>query len=223
MSTLFDDPTYGELLKSSGNQQEVMLGYSDSCKDGGILASSWNLISQQKVIALADDRHVACRLFHGRGGTIGRGGGPTHEAILAQPVDTVHGQIKFTEQGEVLSFRYANLETARYELIMGVSGLIKASRCLIEPPTRFARTIWASWTSWPPSARRPIGGWCATRRASSTTSTSAPRSTPSPSSTSARARAPQEGRPCAVIDPRHPLGLWLGPIAAHPARLVQHR
>ncbi len=135
MSTLFDDPTYGELLKSSGNQQEVMLGYSDSCKDGGILASSWNLYqAQQKVIALADDRHVACRLFHGRGGTIGRGGGPTHEAILAQPVDTVHGQIKFTEQGEVLSYRYANRETARYELIMGVSGLIKASRCLIEPP-----------------------------------------------------------------------------------------
>jgi phosphoenolpyruvate carboxylase len=86
------------------------------------------------VIALADDRGVACRLFHGRGGTVGRGGGPTHEAILSQPVDTVHGQIKFTEQGEVLSYRYANPETARYELTMGISGLIKASRCLIEPP-----------------------------------------------------------------------------------------
>jgi len=135
MSTLFDDPTYSDLLKASGNQQEVMLGYSDSCKDGGILASGWNLYeAQKKVIALADDRHVACRLFHGRGGTVGRGGGPTHEAILAQPPDTVHGQIKFTEQGEVLSYRYANPETARYELIMGVSGLIKASRCLIEPP-----------------------------------------------------------------------------------------
>jgi len=112
-----------------------MLGYSDSCKDGGILASGWNLYdAQKKVIALADDRRVSCRLFHGRGGTVGRGGGPTHEAILAQPPDTVHGQIKFTEQGEVLSYRYANPETARYELIMGVSGLIKASRCLIEPP-----------------------------------------------------------------------------------------
>jgi phosphoenolpyruvate carboxylase len=65
---------------------------------------------------------------------VGRGGGPTHEAILAQPTDTVHGQIKLTEQGEVLSYRYANPETARYELTLGISGLIKASRCLIEPP-----------------------------------------------------------------------------------------
>lgn len=135
MGALFDNPAYSALLKASGNQQEVMLGYSDSCKDGGILASGWSLYeAQKKVIALADDRHVSCRLFHGRGGTVGRGGGPTHEAILAQPPDTVHGQIKFTEQGEVLSYRYANPETARYELIMGVSGLIKASRCLIEPP-----------------------------------------------------------------------------------------
>lgn len=135
MGALFDDPTYSALLKASGNQQEVMLGYSDSCKDGGILASGWNLYeAQKKVIALADDHQVSCRLFHGRGGTVGRGGGPTHEAILAQPPDTVHGQIKFTEQGEVLSYRYANPETARYELNMGISGLIKASRCLIEPP-----------------------------------------------------------------------------------------
>ncbi|AUB83718.1 phosphoenolpyruvate carboxylase [Candidatus Thiodictyon syntrophicum] len=135
MSALFDHPTYSALLKASGNRQEVMLGYSDSCKDGGILCASWNLYeAQRKVIALADRRQVSCRIFHGRGGTIGRGGGPTHEAILAQPADTVHGQIKFTEQGEVLSYRYANPETARYELTMGISGLIKASRCLIEPP-----------------------------------------------------------------------------------------
>jgi len=135
MSTLLDDETYSALLRASGNRQDVMLGYSDSCKDGGILSSSWNLYeAQKKVIALADDRGVACRLFHGRGGTVGRGGGPTHEAILAQPPDTVHGQIKFTEQGEVLSYRYANPETARYELTMGISGLIKASRCLIEEP-----------------------------------------------------------------------------------------
>ncbi|MEA3276483.1 MAG: phosphoenolpyruvate carboxylase, partial [Pseudomonadota bacterium] len=99
------------------------------------LSSSWSLYeAQKKVIHLADDRGVSCRLFHGRGGTVGRGGGPTHEAILAQPADTVHGQIKFTEQGEVLSYRYANPETARFELTMGISGLIKASRCLIEQP-----------------------------------------------------------------------------------------
>lgn len=135
MGRLFQDETYGALLKASGNHQEVMLGYSDSCKDGGILASSWRLYeAQRRVIALADDRGLSCRLFHGRGGTVGRGGGPTHEAILAQPTDTVHGQIKLTEQGEVLSYRYANPETARYELTLGISGLIKASRCLIEPP-----------------------------------------------------------------------------------------
>jgi phosphoenolpyruvate carboxylase len=140
LTTLFDNETYGALLRASGNHQEVMLGYSDSCKDGGILASSWRLYeAQEKAIRLADDRGISCRLFHGRGGTVGRGGGPTHEAILAQPPDTVHGQIKFTEQGEVLSYRYANPETALYELTMGLSGLIKASRCVIEPPTEDRR------------------------------------------------------------------------------------
>ena len=129
LSKLFDNETYTHLLKASGNQQEVMLGYSDSCKDGGILASSWQLFeAQRKVIRLADAHNIECRLFHGRGGTIGRGGGPTHESILAQPEGTVHGQIKFTEQGEVLSNKYSNSETAVYELTMGISGLMLASR-----------------------------------------------------------------------------------------------
>ncbi len=139
MTTLLDTTIYRHLLYASGNLQEVMLGYSDSCKDGGILASSWYLYKAQKVIvALTRERGVECRLFHGRGGTIGRGGGPTHEAILAQPEGTVHGQIKFTDQGEVLSYKYGNIETATYELGMGVSGLLKASRGLIidtERPT----------------------------------------------------------------------------------------
>ncbi|MFO7593027.1 MAG: phosphoenolpyruvate carboxylase [Pseudomonadota bacterium] len=135
MTALLDTPIYTTLLEAAGNTQEVMLGYSDSCKDGGILASAWNLYQAQKQItALTSSRNVDLRLFHGRGGTIGRGGGPTHEAILAQPDGTVHGQIKFTEQGEVLSNKYSNLETATYELTMGVSGLLKASRCLICPP-----------------------------------------------------------------------------------------
>jgi phosphoenolpyruvate carboxylase len=111
-----------------------MLGYSDSAKDGGILASAWNLYDvQKKIIALAGQKGINCRLFHGRGGTIGRGGGPTHESILSQPDGTVHGQIKFTEQGEVLSYKYSNHETANYELTMGITGLMKASRCLIRP------------------------------------------------------------------------------------------
>ncbi|MEY3190400.1 MAG: hypothetical protein RIS10_517, partial [Pseudomonadota bacterium] len=107
LTRLFDTPTYRELLRASGDRQEIMLGYSDSCKDGGILASAWGLSqAQRKIIALAESRDIKCLLFHGRGGTVGRGGGPTHEAILAQPPDTVRGQIKFTEQGEVLFYRY---------------------------------------------------------------------------------------------------------------------
>jgi phosphoenolpyruvate carboxylase len=138
LGNLFDDPVYKQLLQASGNQQEVMLGYSDSCKDGGILASSWQLFeAQQKVIALADKHQLECRLFHGRGGTIGRGGGPTYESILAQPEGTVHGQIKFTEQGEVLSNKYSNAETAVYELTMGITGLMLATRFTVidEPGT----------------------------------------------------------------------------------------
>ncbi|MCK5395939.1 MAG: phosphoenolpyruvate carboxylase, partial [Gammaproteobacteria bacterium] len=134
LSELFEDETYRTLLKASGNMQEVMLGYSDSCKDGGILASSWQLFeAQQKVMRLADSHQIDCRLFHGRGGTIGRGGGPTHESILSQPEGTVHGQIKFTEQGEVLSNKYSNPETAVYELTLGVTGLMLASRYQILP------------------------------------------------------------------------------------------
>ncbi len=135
MGVLFNNTTYAQLLRASGNQQEVMLGYSDSCKDGGIVASSWLLYEAQKRITrLATLHNVDCRLFHGRGGTIGRGGGPTHESILAQPQGTVFGQIKFTEQGEVLSYKYSNTETAVYELTMGITGLLKASRGLIAPP-----------------------------------------------------------------------------------------
>jgi len=133
LSALLANRTYASLLKASGNLQEVMLGYSDSCKDGGILASSWSLYqAQKKIITLADKHGVECRLFHGRGGTIARGAGPTHDSIIAQPPNTVHGQIKFTEQGEVLSYKYSNLETAVYELTMGVTGLIKASRGVVQ-------------------------------------------------------------------------------------------
>ena len=133
MRNLLAQPVYRTLLTAFGRHQEVMLGYSDSCKDGGILASAWGLYrAQQQVMAISDSEAIPCRLFHGRGGTIGRGGGPTHEAILAQPPATVRGQIKFTEQGEVLFYRYNNMETAVYELTMGVTGLIKASISLVQ-------------------------------------------------------------------------------------------
>lgn len=128
LADLFSNACYRQLLKAHDNRQEVMLGYSDSAKDGGIMASAWHLYQTQKrIIALADRHGVRCRLFHGRGGTVGRGGGPTHQSILAQPGNTVNGEIKFTEQGEVLSYKYGNLETAIFELTMGITGLLKAS------------------------------------------------------------------------------------------------
>ena len=131
---LFQHHEYRALLAAYAQPQEIMLGYSDSCKDGGILASAWGLYqAQQQIMAIADRYNIRCRLFHGRGGTIGRGGGPTHAAILAQPPATVRGQIKFTEQGEVLFYRYNNQETAVYELTMGVTGLMKASQSLVRP------------------------------------------------------------------------------------------
>lgn len=131
---LFDNQAYNDLLKASGNMQEIMLGYSDSAKDGGNLSSAWSLYqAQQQIMKLADQHNIDCRLFHGRGGTVGRGGGPTHTAILSQPTGTVRGQIKFTEQGEVLSYKYSNAETAMYEISLGVTGLMKASTCLVKP------------------------------------------------------------------------------------------
>jgi len=135
MTQLLDNEVYNTLLQASGNTQEVMLGYSDSCKDGGTLASIWNLYNAQiRITALTKKRNIKLRMFHGRGGTIGRGGGPTHDSILSQPDGTVHGEIKFTEQGEVLSYKYSNEETAVYELGMGLTGLLKASRNLIQTP-----------------------------------------------------------------------------------------
>ena len=135
LEALFEDPCYGQLLQSSGMRQEVMLGYSDSAKDGGMIASTWNLYrTQQEIIALADRYGVHCRLFHGRGGTIGRGGGPTHEAILSQPAGTLRGEIKFTEQGEVLYYKYSHPETAVYELSVGLTGLLKSNISLLREP-----------------------------------------------------------------------------------------
>lgn len=120
--------SYRSLVRAHGDLQEVMVGYSDSCKDGGILASGWGLYrAQQRITQVAARHGLQTRLFHGRGGTVGRGGGPTHEALVAQPPGTVQGQVKFTEQGEVLAAKYSNTETAVFELTQGITGLFKAS------------------------------------------------------------------------------------------------
>ncbi len=105
---LFANPVYALQLKSRGNTQEIMLGYSDSNKDGGYLSANWELYKAQEVIAAACREHgVTWRFFHGRGGSIGRGGGRTGQAILSQPLGSVAGRFRFTEQGEVISFRYS--------------------------------------------------------------------------------------------------------------------
>lgn len=128
MDGLFSLPVYRKYLCHRNKLQEIMLGYSDSSKDGGIITSSWELYKVQNRLWDAAQKHgISLRLFHGRGGTVGRGGGPTHKAILAQPPCTVRGNIKITEQGEVISSKYANQGTALHNLELIIAGVIEAS------------------------------------------------------------------------------------------------
>jgi phosphoenolpyruvate carboxylase len=117
MTALFANERYREHLKMRGNKQQIMIGYSDSGKDGGYLASNWNLYTAQQHLAeVCTAQGVALELFHGRGGSIGRGGGPTNQAILSQPPLSMQGGIKITEQGEVIAYRYSNADIARRHL-----------------------------------------------------------------------------------------------------------
>ncbi|MEW6165168.1 MAG: phosphoenolpyruvate carboxylase [Pseudomonadota bacterium] len=128
MDRLFSLPAYRRLLDSRGGLQEVMLGYSDSNKDGGFLMSNWALYRAE--IALVEVfrmRGVKLRLFHGRGGTVGRGGGPSYQAILAQPAGAVQGAIRITEQGEVIASKYANPELGRRNLEVLVAATLEAT------------------------------------------------------------------------------------------------
>lgn len=128
LPTLLEIPLYRQILSGLNDTQEIMLGYSDSSKDGGILTSAWQLYrAQQNILQIARKYHIKTRLFHGRGGSVSRGGGSTHQAIVAQPAGTLQGEIKFTEQGEVLYAKYANAETATYELTVGITGALKAT------------------------------------------------------------------------------------------------
>ncbi len=117
MAALFNNPEYHKHLEIRGMRQQIMLGYSDSSKDGGYIASNWNLYMAQQALAEVCGRYgVKLELFHGRGGSIGRGGGPTNRAILAQPPKAFQGPIKITEQGEVIAYRYSNEAIARRHL-----------------------------------------------------------------------------------------------------------
>lgn len=117
MKAVLDVPVYRSLVTAQDDSQEVMLGYSDSNKDGGYLAANWALYrAELELVEAAKDTGIRLRLFHGRGGTVGRGGGPSYEAVLAQPPGAVAGSLRITEQGEVIAAKYAEPRTARRNL-----------------------------------------------------------------------------------------------------------
>ena len=129
MAALFTCPIYSVCRQMQDQRQEVMLGYSDSAKQAGILAANWHLYQAQRaLVKVAQEHKIHLSFFHGRGGTISRGGGPTHHAIMAQPAETVWGKMRLTEQGEVMSWKYAFPEMAHRNLSILVSAVVEATR-----------------------------------------------------------------------------------------------
>jgi phosphoenolpyruvate carboxylase len=124
---LWTSAAYKPLLESWNHQQEVMLGYSDSNKDGGMIASTWEIWKAHRALhQVARECGVRLRLFHGRGGTVGRGGGPTHRSIFAQPIDAFTGELRITEQGEVLNWKYADIVLAERNLELMIAASLDA-------------------------------------------------------------------------------------------------
>jgi phosphoenolpyruvate carboxylase len=147
---LWSRPDYRKLMATWDNWQEVMLGYSDSNKDGGMLTSTWEIFRAHRDLhAVARECGVKLRLFHGRGGTVGRGGGPTHRAIFAQPMDAFDGQLRITEQGEVLNFKYADevLAERNLELMIAASLDALARPNARDPEGHFTGVLRPEWES----------------------------------------------------------------------------
>jgi phosphoenolpyruvate carboxylase len=143
MGTLFENDAYAAALNARDDKQEILLGYSDSNKENGYLAARWSLYRNQRRLAdICDDYDVEMRLFHGRGGSISRGGGPMSDAMLALPNETVTGQIKFTEQGETIAAKYADASIAERELEQMLNAQVRARLNAIENPTEPINDEW---------------------------------------------------------------------------------
>lgn len=145
LATLLAHPTYRRLVEARGGRHEVMIGYSDSNKDGGYLSSQWNLFAAQAgLVETARDAGVRLRLFHGRGGTVGRGGGPAYQAILAQPPGSVDRAIRVTEQGEMVAAKYAHPALAQRNLETLVAATVRASCASADARTSRFEPVMAS-------------------------------------------------------------------------------
>jgi phosphoenolpyruvate carboxylase len=143
MGTLFENDAYAAALDARGRTQEIMLGYSDSCKENGFFAAQWSLHANQKRLAeICADFDVEMRLFHGRGGSISRGGGPMNDALLALPNETVTGEVKFTEQGEAIAEKYANPKIASRELEQMLNAQLRARQKAIDQPVEPVEDEW---------------------------------------------------------------------------------
>ncbi len=143
MGTLFENEAYAQALEARGDTQEIMLGYSDSNKENGFLAANWSLYHNQRRLAdITDDFDVTMRLFHGRGGSISRGGGPMNEALLALPNESISGQVKFTEQGEAIAEKYANPRIAERNIEQMVNAQVRARKRSLDKPEEEVREEW---------------------------------------------------------------------------------